>query len=371
MPFPITTPRINNNDDMVRFSYILSPPGSAVQKGDPIAEIETDKATFTIEANDKGYVLGFVQPLGEMIPVGSVLVWIGTSPEEAIPSAENSGGGAAKNEPTLKAAILLAGFGLSAGQVPVTGERLTAQEVLNFVQRRKLSVTAPKELAEPEEANPPLAPGNSIALSVAQKTMLKTVLWSRQSAVPAYVEVEYDTRAWDDYAKAFGRQYNLLLSPLLPLMAFRLVELAKENPDLNCTILGDKRHQYSVINLGFTLQSETKLSLLSLRDAANLNKREFVERLSGLMRRAMKDKLTSEETTDVTLSFSSMSRWQVSRHIPVLAPYTTLMVAHAHAKTGVAALGGTYDHRVLTGGEVAVVLRSLSVPPKENQANEG
>jgi pyruvate/2-oxoglutarate dehydrogenase complex dihydrolipoamide acyltransferase (E2) component len=363
MPTAITTPRINNNDDLVRFSQILSPPGSAVQKGDPIAEIETDKATFTIEADESGYILEFVQPLGEMIPVGSVLVWLGSSPEEAIPAAENSAAATvAHGEPTLKATILLTRFGLNASEVPATGERLTAQEVLDFAQRRNLQSHGQGISVEPEAV--PLAPGETLALSISERAMLKSVLWQRQSAVPGYVEIEYDTRAWDEYANAYQHEHNMLLSPLLPLMAWRLAQLAGENPKLNCTIVGDKLHHYNVVNLGFTLQSEARLSLLSVRDAAKLSMRQFVERLVTLMRQGMKGKLTPEETTGITTSFSSMARWQVSRHIPVLPPYTSLIVAHAHSRNGVAALGGAYDHRVLMGGEVAVALRSLSEPPK-------
>lgn len=364
MPTAITTPRINNNDDLVRFSQILSPPGTAVQKGDPIAEIETDKATFTIEAEASGYILGFVQPLGEMIPVGSVLGWLGSSPKEAIPATGNSALGISANgEPTLKAVILLARFGLNANEVPATGERLTAQEVLNYVGRRNLQDPGQRVSGEPE-AKALLAPGVTIALSVSERAMLKSVLWQRQSAVPGYVEIEYDTRAWDEYANAYQLEHNMLFSPLLPMMAWRLAQLAAGSPKLNSTIVDDKLHHYSGVNLGFTLQSETRLSLLSVRDAATLGMREFLEKLRTLMRQGMKDKLTPEETTGITISFSSMSRWQVSRHIPVLPPYTSLIVAHAHPKNGVAALGGAYDHRVLMGGEVAVVLRALSEPPK-------
>jgi pyruvate/2-oxoglutarate dehydrogenase complex dihydrolipoamide acyltransferase (E2) component len=101
-----------------------------------------------------------------------------------------------------------------------------------------------------------------------------------------------------------------------------------------------------------------------VKDAGALGTKEFVDRVTTLMRRGMSGKLTPEETTGVTISFSSMSRWQVMRHIPVLPPYTSLIVAHTHGEHGVAALGATYDHRVLTGGEVASVLRLLSEPPK-------
>ena len=39
-------------------------------------------------------------------------------------------------------------------------------------------------------------------------------------------------------------------------------------------------------------------------------------------------------------SFSSMARWNVSRHVPILPPYTSLIVAHAAPKgAGTAVLG--------------------------------
>src|SRR4051794_30541349 len=130
MPIAINTPRINNNDDFVRFSHMITPPGTSVRKGDPVAEIETDKATFTIEAEDDGYILGFVQPVGEMIPVGSVLAWLGSSRTDAIPQrAEDRKDAISVGEPTLKAAILLARFGLRASEIPAQGERLVAVDV--------------------------------------------------------------------------------------------------------------------------------------------------------------------------------------------------------------------------------------------------
>jgi pyruvate/2-oxoglutarate dehydrogenase complex dihydrolipoamide acyltransferase (E2) component len=146
-------------------------------------------------------------------------------------------------------------------------------------------------------------------------------------------------------------------------MAHRLVRLAVENPVLNSTIIGGERHEYSAVNLGFTLQSDTRLSLLSVRNAETLTALAFVQQLQSLMRRGMKEQLRLEDTNDVTVSFSSMSKWDVTRHMPVLPPFTSLIVAHASTRAGIGSLGATYDHRVLTGGEVAAALQLLSTPP--------
>jgi pyruvate dehydrogenase E2 component (dihydrolipoamide acetyltransferase) len=149
---------------------------------------------------------------------------------------------------------------------------------------------------------------------------------------------------------------------LLALMAYRLVHVARQNPKINSTIVADSRREYSDVNLGFTIQSGSNLILLSIRAADRMSSKQFVDALAVLMRQGMRGRLTAAETSDVTLSFSSMARWQVTSHVPVLPPHTSLIVAHTHGRSGTAALGASYDHRVLTGGEVAAVLRAVSTP---------
>jgi hypothetical protein len=62
-----------------------------------------------------------------------------------------------------------------------------------------------------------------------------------------------------------------------------------------------------------------------------------------------------------------MARWGVQRHVPVLPPYSALMVAHGDAFDGGtrAVLGVTYDHRLLTGFDAVRVLRLLADPTRD------
>jgi len=90
----------------------------------------------------------------------------------------------------------------------------------------------------------------------------------------------------------------------------------------------------------------------------------FIEAMGALQRNAMAHKLRASETSGATLAFSSMARWKVSRHIPILSPYTSLMIAHAAPRdTGKAVLGASYDHRLLSGFDVIQVLQALIKPP--------
>jgi pyruvate/2-oxoglutarate dehydrogenase complex dihydrolipoamide acyltransferase (E2) component len=192
--------------------------------------------------------------------------------------------------------------------------------------------------------------------------MLRTVLWQREEAVPGYIEIQYDAAPWQQAAADYQKREGLLLSPLLALMAYRLVRFASANSRWNSTIVDDKRHVYRTVNLGFTIQSDRTLYLAVLSDAASLSCREFVERLGGLQRSAIAHNLRVADLSGATISFSSMARWNVSRHVPVLPPYTSLIVAHASTVNGVGILGATYDHRVLTGFDAVKAIQAVATP---------
>jgi pyruvate/2-oxoglutarate dehydrogenase complex dihydrolipoamide acyltransferase (E2) component len=95
----------------------------------------------------------------------------------------------------------------------------------------------------------------------------------------------------------------------------------------------------------------------------------FIEVLGEVQRRAMAHKLRADETSGATLAFSSMARWNVARHVPILPPHTAMIVAHAAVSdSGKAVLGASYDHRLLSGFDVVQVLRALSRPPARPRA---
>jgi pyruvate/2-oxoglutarate dehydrogenase complex dihydrolipoamide acyltransferase (E2) component len=361
---PVRTPRVNNNDDAVRLLRVMVAKGEKVEAGDIVAEVETDKASFTVEAEQPGFVLAVLREVNEMVPVGEVLLWLGSTADEPVPDsdspAEHSG---PSGPPTAKALLLLERYGLRASDVQASGPRLTARDVEEHVRVRD-----PRTAAGPAQApravpdGAPAAQGMIQALTPDERAMLQTVLWQRHEAVPGYVEVEYDAAEWERVASDYQRRERLLLSPLLALMAHRLVLVARENKRLNSTIVADGRFAYDVVNLGFTVQSDSTLYLVVVQNAAALTCREFIDRLAALQRSALAHRLRPQETSGATIAFSSMARWNVTRHIPVLPPHTALIVAHAAASNGRAHLGATYDHRVLTGADAFEAVSALSRP---------
>jgi pyruvate dehydrogenase E2 component (dihydrolipoamide acetyltransferase) len=350
MPNPLHTPRLNNNDDMVAVRQILAGPGTQIRRGDTIVELETDKAVFSVDSEQDGYVLKVLCAEGDQVAVGSVLAWLGETADEAVPeTVATPVRDAQAAVPTVKAQLLLSKYGLKAADVPFEGARLSAAAVEAYVLARGLQ---PKRT----EPGPPVA-GTAQALNAEERGMLRTVTWQRQHAVPGYIEVPCDEAAWKEYGLAFQKQHRMLVNPVLSLMAWRLAGLARANAKLNATIVDGARFAYSTVNVGFTVQSGESLYLTVVSDAGAMDEIAFVNRLSELQRHAMGHKLSPAETQGATVSFSSMARWQVTRHGPVLPPFTSMIVAHA---PGI--LGATYDHRVLSGFDVVNALKQMASP---------
>ncbi len=365
MASPIHVPRVNNNDDEVKLVSLRVAAGDKISRGQLVAEVETDKAVVEVEASADGFVLSILANIDDVIAVGSVLLWLGESADEPVPAAattteRNTSAG----QPTAKARQLLRDHKLTASDVPASGERLTVDDIEHYLANRgkPVSAIAPTRAVE---LVPDIA-GELRDLRSEERGMLATVTWHRDFAVPGYVELEYDPAPWEAYAKAFAERHKLLLSPLLSLMCWRLVELAKETPLLNSTIVGNQRYEYSAVNLGFTVQAGDTLYLTVARDAQALDEFGFVNAMGELQRRAATHKLGPQEIQGTTISFSSMARWKVSRHIPVLPPRTAIMIAHAASMDGRSVVGASYDHRVLNGFHVVTALRKLSKPNKSN-----
>ena len=361
MATPIHVPRVNNNDDEVKLVSLRITAGEKISKGQLVAEVETDKAVVEVEASGDGFVLGVLANVDDVIAVGSVLLWIGEHAAEAMPvAATNTDRSAATGQPTAKAQKMLKEHGLNASDVPASGERLTADDIERFLATRGKGSASPAPVRV-TESMPDIA-GELRDLRSEERGMIATVTWHRDVAVAGYIELEYDPVPWEAYAKAFAERHKLLLSPLLSLMCWRLVELAKETPQLNSTIVGNQRYEYSSVNFGFTVQAGDTLYLTVARDAQALDEIGFVNAMGELQRRAATHKLGPQEIQGTTISFSSMARWKVSRHIPILPPRTAIMIAHAVSMDGRSVLGASYDHRVLNGFHVVTALRKLSKP---------
>ena len=82
----VIMPALEMAQESGRLVNWLKREGETVTKGEPIMEIETDKATVEIEAPDSGILGGVLIKENDEVPVGQTIAWI-LAPGEEAPSA--------------------------------------------------------------------------------------------------------------------------------------------------------------------------------------------------------------------------------------------------------------------------------------------
>jgi len=96
----ITMPRLSDTMEEGAISQWYKQPGERIEAGEPLVEIETDKATMDYEAYDSGTLAKILVPEGELVPIGTPIAELddGAAPQEPPAGAPE---GAAAPEPGL------------------------------------------------------------------------------------------------------------------------------------------------------------------------------------------------------------------------------------------------------------------------------
>jgi pyruvate dehydrogenase E2 component (dihydrolipoamide acetyltransferase) len=146
MAIDVILPALGMSQDTGKIVRWLKAEGEQVAKGQPLAEIETDKATVEIEAPADGVLAGIRASEGDDVPVGQVIAAILT-PTEASSRQEELATHDATYQPTIAvsplAARIAAEHRLDLDLIKPVGRRVQKADVLTYLQNRKQTVSAP------------------------------------------------------------------------------------------------------------------------------------------------------------------------------------------------------------------------------------
>src|ERR1700687_3551412 len=89
----VQMPRLSDSMETGKILRWLKKEGEDVKKGEPLVEIESDKANIEVEAYASGKLSKIVVPEGESAPIGAVIAQIGDgsaapSAQKAVPQAQ-------------------------------------------------------------------------------------------------------------------------------------------------------------------------------------------------------------------------------------------------------------------------------------------
>ena len=374
--------------------------GENINKGDVLAEIETDKATVEVESSASGVVLQQIVDEGAVVPVNAPIAVVGAEGEKVdVPaSADDSG---AKTEEKADAAPQAAPEPVSTQQASSSsdsGDRVKASPLAKKIAADKnidlanIQGTGPggRVVKKDVEAAAAGGPSRSAAAvssqpvvvshddQVIQTTKLRQAIGRRlvesKTTIPHfYVTHEYKMDALMDMRK----QANASLpdGEKLSVNDFILKAVAlslRQFPNLNATINGKEVVQFGHVNVGVAVTVPGGLMTVVVKDTDQKTMRQISAEVKNMAARARDGKVKPEDVDGSTFSTSNLGMYDVEDFIAIINPPEAAILAISSARQVPVVEGGeiklgwrmkatiSVDHRVSDGAEAAQFMQTLA-----------
>ena len=364
--------------------------GDWVEKGESILEIETEKVTFEIEAEESGILSKVVAKEGDEVPVGTVIALILQPGEEApdvpepvvVPKAEAPAAAPAapvevpealkeprdiKASPVARRTAREHGIDIATVQGTGPGGRIVREDVLRAVEESKAVA------AQPVQEEPGLAEQEVVPLSSIRKVIARRMTESFQ-APHFYLTIEVDTREFGETRQQLvplienETGIRLTVTDLIIKMVAKSLE---DNPAVNCAYVDGSVKLLKRIDIGLVTAVEGGLLVPVIRRADQKSLAEIAQARAELTQRAKDGQLSMVEMRDSTFTVSNLGMFGIDQFSAILQPPEAAILAvsriadKAVVKDGqivirpMMTLTLSIDHRVLDGVVGSQFLQSL------------
>ena len=386
--------------DMVEGTLVrwIKSEGDEVKRGEPVAEIETDKAVVEMESTANGLLRKILATEGATVPVGYPIGIIGSADEDIdgliadvaqapasgdAPSAEApaeaaspapatqaqppADGERVKASPVARKLAEERGIDLSQVNGTGPGGRITREDVLNFEpsQAPSPSPAAPAAPSAPTQVGEPVR----VELSRMRQGIARATSQSKNGTPHFYITIEIDMTD----AMALRSQINQAFEgarrvSVNDMVLKATVESLKKHSGLNASYRGDYLETYPYIHLGMAIATEQGLMVPAIVNAQDKSLTDLAEATKDLAERAGQGRLRQEEYTG-TFSTSNLGMFGVDEFSAIILPpqAATLAISAVKKRPVVAAddqvvvrqmmnVTLSIDHRVSDGVESAKFL---------------
>lgn len=363
--------------------------GDYVEKDQPIAEVDSDKATLELPAEESG-IITLKAEEGDTVKVGSVVCLIdldgkkpvgsektvssapsSVSSEKPVDSKQSSAGSEKAAEKTVTSSAvektyasgaaspaakkILTEKGMAASEITGTGKdgRITKDDAVNAV---------------PSMGTPA---GGSRGSERTKLSMLRRKVAERLVAVKnetamltTFNEVDmkpiFDLR--NDYKDAFKEKHNVGLG-FMSFFTLAVVRALKLFPDVNSMLDGDYKILHDFMDISIAVSGPKGLMVPVIRNAENLSFRGVENEVKRLALRARDGQITVDEMTGGTFTITNGGVFGSMLSTPILnPPQSGILGMHNIVERPVAVKGEvvirpimfvalSYDHRVIDGRE--------------------
>ena len=388
MAINVVMPALEMAQETGKLISWLKKEGDSVAVGDPLLEIETDKAVMEIESPGDGILAGVKAAPGDEVPVGQTIAWIvrvgEALPTDEVMEAGKAGSGRKMTEPSRAAATnqalpetrpasqtakispkarrLASEHGVSLvglrGSGP--GGEILASDILAAAERKKSApaITAPADNS------------STVARLMAERT---TQSWT---TVPHFFVVrDVDATALNEARQKLGpeleksHKVKLTHSDLLIALVARVLG---NHPRMNASWAEDDIHENAEVNISVAMAVEGGVVAPVIKNANRIELGEVAVQRQALTERARKGKLRLADLSDGTFTISNLGMFGVDSFTAIIIPPQAAILAVGAIVDRVVPFHGTpmirpmitltlsNDHRVVDGAQAARFMKDLA-----------
>jgi pyruvate dehydrogenase E2 component (dihydrolipoamide acetyltransferase) len=357
--------------------------GDHVAKGEPLLEIETDKAVVEIESPAGGILAGVKSHEGAVVPVGEIIAWIVAPGEQPpAPSVAAAPSGRTKTEQPKSSAVAPATAQSSASQsinISPKARRLAKEQGIDIAQIKgsgpQGSITTEDVIAAKESgASAPNATGfaaSSPALSAVARLMAERTTKSWATVPHFFVVRDADSTALLEFQRKL-KSKSRSISPTITDCLIGLVARALErHPALNSSWTGDNIRSNPDINLSLAVAVTDGVVAPVVQTANSISLADIATRRAALVERARSGRLSPADISGGTFTISNLGMLKVDSFTAIITSAQAAVLAVGAVSDRVVAISGkpavrpvmtlslSSDHRVVDGARAAAFMNDL------------
>ena len=374
-----TMPKLGMNMTEGHITNWLVKEGAAIKEGDPILEIETDKATNEVESPASGILAKIMHDVGEDVPCNSVLAVILEKGEnlpadipaiigqevepkaEAVVKPEDKSG---KNESSSSpksgktrvrispsAKKLARELGIDINSIVPSGSQIKREDVqLAFNTVNKSKTTKPDAGTVKPYSGIRKRTGEAMAAST-----------SKTARVPLFLEANAEGLLKQRKAMegSVGKiSYNVLLAKLT-------AEALVEFPYMNAQLSGDEIWEFKQVNIGIAVDSEKGLFVPVLKDVDKRSIEDLHKEFLAAAERAQNGKASTDDLSEGTFTITNLGAQEIESFVPIINYPQCAILGIGAIKSKAVVIDGkvesrhmigltlVFDHRLVDGGPAA------------------
>jgi pyruvate dehydrogenase E2 component (dihydrolipoamide acetyltransferase) len=389
MAFSVVMPALEMAQETGKLIAWRKKEGDRVTKGEPLLEIETDKAVMEVEATADGILAGITGVAGTDIPVGQTIAWI-VGPGEKPPVEKDAGGSApaarGKTEPHAAPVVTSATEATAPASAKISPKaRRLAKELGVDISNMRGSGPGGEILASdiqaaavPGAASGSGAPAKAANLEVPTtlgRLMAERTTQSWTTVPHFFVTREIDASALNSYREKLMSEIERTQSVRIThtdLLVALTSRVLLKHPRLNSawTAQGISLHDH--VNMGVAIAVNDGVVAAVIPHAHTASLPEIARHRRDVAERARGGKLRPTDIADATFTISNLGMYNVDHFTAIITPPQTAILAVGGISDRVVAVEGkpgvrpmisltlSSDHRAIDGARAAMFMNDLA-----------